>query len=161
MISMRDNNITYVPTVDHNRYYADHRDEYGYSDDIDNNLRVFVRKNVQAVAGAHSIGVKIAMGSDAVFSGFGENTCELKQFKAAGLSNADIIQTATLNGAQLLGEESRLGRIKPGYTADIVFLEDNPLQNLDTLFEGIRLVLRDGKIVHDVRDKKPLTIHCG
>jgi imidazolonepropionase-like amidohydrolase len=161
MIAMRENNITYVPTIDHNRYYADHRDEYGYSEEIDNNLRVFVRKNTQAVAGAHSVGVKIAMGSDAVFSGFGENTCELKQFKAAGLSNADVIQTATVNGANLLGEESTLGRIKPGYTADLVFLDENPLENLDTLFKGIRLVLRDGKVVHDALNSTPFKVHCG
>ncbi len=161
MIALRDNNITYVPTIDHNRYYADHKDEYGYSEEVDNNLRVFVSKNTQAVAGAHSVGVKIAMGSDAVFSGFGENTCELKQFKAAGLSNADIIQTATINGATLLGEESQLGRISEGYIADIVFLEGNPLDNLDTLFDGIRLVLRDGKIVHDARNTEPFKVHCG
>ena len=161
MIAMRDNNITYVPTIDHNRYYADHREEYGYSEEIDSNLRAFVRKNTQAVAGAHSVGVKIAMGSDAVFSGFGENTCELKQFKAAGLSHPDIIQTATINGAKLLGEELHLGRIKEGYIADIVFLDGNPLKNIDTLFDGIRLVLRDGKVVHDARDSEPFKVHCG
>lgn len=161
MIAMRDNNITYVPTVDHNRYYADHSDEYGYSKKVSNNLRAFVQKNRQAVAGAHSVDVKIAMGSDAVFSGFGENTCELKQFKAAGLNNADIIQTATINGAKLLGAASTLGRIKAGYIADVVFLEGNPLDNINTLFNGIRLVLRDGKIVHDARNSDPFNVHCG
>ncbi len=161
MIAMRDNNITYVPTVDHNRYYADHRNEYGYSEEVDSNLRVFVGKNTQAVAGAHSVGVKIAMGSDAVFSGFGENTCELKQFRAAGLTNAEIIQTATINGAHLLGQGSQIGRLKEGYIADIVFLDNNPLDNIDTLFNGIQLVLKDGKIVHDVRKTTPFVVNCG
>jgi imidazolonepropionase-like amidohydrolase len=45
----------------------------------------------------------------------------------------------------------RLGRIALGFTADLVAVEGNPLQTMDALFTGVRLVMKDGKIVVDKR----------
>ena len=53
--------------------------------------------------------------------------------------------------ADLLGMNDRLGRIAPGFTADLVAVEGNPLQTMDALFTGVRLVMKDGKIVVDKR----------
>ncbi len=153
-------NIIYVPTADHNRYYADHRHEYGYGEETDANLRAFVARNVAAITAAHKAGVTIAMGSDAVFSGFGSNICELKQFQAAGLDTASILQTATVNGATLLGMERDLGRVQPGYIADLVLVAGNPAQDLDRLFDGIRHVYKDGRLVYSAGPAaKP--VDCG
>ena len=112
--AMKTAGIIYVPTIDHNRYYAQHSTEYGYDVDVRANLRVFVGRNIETVRRAHRAGVTIAMGSDAVMTGFGENTCELRAFIAAGMSNAEAIKAATLNGAKLLGRDTDLGRIKTG-----------------------------------------------
>lgn len=143
--------IIYVPTIDHNRYYAQHAGEYGYNSMIKKSLKAFVYQNIQTVRRAHKAGVTIAMGSDAVLSGFGQNTCELKAFVSAGLSNAEAIKTATMNGAELLGMEDQLGRIAPGYKADFVAVNGDPLSDIDTITSGVVMVVKDGQTVVDHR----------
>ncbi|UTW55921.1 amidohydrolase family protein [Kordiimonas sp. SCSIO 12610] len=158
---MAETGIIYVPTVDHNRYYAAHADEYGYGDDIQKNLYDFVARNLETVKRAHKRGVKIAMGSDAVLSGFGENTCELRAFVEAGMTNSEAIQTATINGAALLGQEDRLGRIKAGFVADIVAVEADPLVDINNLINGVRWVLKEGKIVVPHNNQQRQQPNCG
>ncbi len=143
--------IIYVPTIDHNRYYAQHGSEYSYGADIQAGLRVFVGRNIETTRLAHATGVMIAMGSDAVLSGFGENTCELKAFVAAGMSTAEAIQTATVNGAKLLGEDANLGRLQPGFEADFVALSGDPLSDINAITDGVTVVMKAGSLVVDHR----------
>jgi imidazolonepropionase-like amidohydrolase len=70
--------VYYVPTVDHNRYYAAHSGEFRYTDQDVRNLNGFIVKNLETLRRAISARVPIAMGSDAVFTMFGENTRELR-----------------------------------------------------------------------------------
>jgi imidazolonepropionase-like amidohydrolase len=136
----------YVPTIDHNRYYADHRDEYGYDEEIEKNLHKFVQRNVETLRRAHAKGITIAMGSDAVMSGFGQNTLELEWFVEAGMTTSEAIQAAIVNGASLLGQEDSLGRLQPGYAADIVAVEGDPLENIRALTRSVRWVMKDAKV---------------
>ena len=140
-------NIIYVPTVDHNRYYADHRAEFGYDEETERNLREFVRKNVEAVRRAHEAGIRIAMGSDALMTMFGQNTRELEWFVEAGMKPAEALATATINGAALLGEEERLGRLAPGFAADIVAVRGDPLTDIRALTRGVVWVMKGGEVV--------------
>lgn len=149
--AMANTGIIYVPTIDHNRYYAQHGPEYGYNRDVKAGLRVFVGRNIETARQAHSAGVTIAMGSDAVLSGFGENTCELKAFLAAGMTTAEAIQTATINGAKLLGEEANLGRLQPGFEADFVAVSGDPLTDISAVTEGVVAVMKAGEMVIDHR----------
>ncbi len=87
------------------------------------------------------------MGSDAVTSGFGENTRELRQFVAAGLTPAQALEAATVNGARLLGQKRHLGRLAAGFAADIVALEGDPLVSVEAIISGVRWVMKDGKVV--------------
>jgi imidazolonepropionase-like amidohydrolase len=137
----------YVPTIDHNRYYAEHRDEYGYDDTVEQALYEFVNANLEELRLAHAAGIKIAMGSDAVMSMFGQNTRELEWFVAAGMTSAEAIQAATMNGAALLGQEARLGRLKVGYAADIDAVEGDPLTDIRAVTRKVRWVMKAGKVV--------------
>jgi imidazolonepropionase-like amidohydrolase len=139
----------YVPTIDHNRYYADHRSEYGYDETIEQNLHAFVERNVDTLRKMHAAGISVAMGSDAVMTGFGENTRDLEWFIEAGLSTSEAIQAATVNGAVLLGQEQFLGRLQTGFAADIIAVAGNPLQDIRALTRNVRWVMKDGKIVSD------------
>src|SRR5262245_38394916 len=76
----------YVPTVDHNRYCIAHKDEFGYDKAVVDRLNNYIERNFEMLRRAVKARVKIAMGSDAVFTGFGENTRELEWFAKAGMS---------------------------------------------------------------------------
>jgi len=141
----------YVPTVDHNRYYIDHRGEFQYgSNDVDR-LQDFIGRNLESLKLAVGMNVKIAMGSDALFTGFGENTRELEWFVKAGMTPAQALQTATVNAAALLGKETELGAVAPGFLADIVAVSGDPLQDVGAVVRGVRWVMKDGKVVVDKR----------
>lgn len=61
------------------------------------------------------------------------------------------IQTATTNGAALLGRSHDLGAIAPGFLADIVAVSGDPLLDIQVVIKGVRWVMKDGKMVVDNR----------
>ena len=139
----------YVPTVEHNRYYIAHRAEYGYDSAVVAGLNQYVAKNFATVQRAVKAHVKMAMGSDAVFTGFGENTRELAWFVKAGLSPAQALRTATTTGAEMLGLEGSLGALAPGYYADIVAVEGDPLRDIQVVIEHVKWVMKGGQVEVD------------
>ncbi len=147
LAEMAQRGTIYVPTIDHNRYYADHRAEFGYTEQNATDLRAFVVRNLETARRAHRAKVRLAMGSDAVFTGFGENTLELEWFVKAGLTPAEALATATTNGAALLAQDSTLGKIEPGYYADIVAVEGNPLADITAVTRRVRWVMKGGQVV--------------
>ena len=136
----------YVPTVEHNRYYIAHRAEYGYDSTVVAGLNQYVDKNFVTLKRAVKAHVKIAMGSDAVFTGFGENTRELAWFVKAGMSPAQALGTATVVGAEMLGMEESLGALAPGFYADIVAVEGDPLKDINIVIEHVKWVMKAGRV---------------
>ena len=141
----------YVPTIDHNRYYAEHAREFGYSEADVAGLKSFIERNLETARRAFKSGVKFAMGSDAVFGMFGENARELEWFVRADMTPAQAIAAATSGGAALLGMEDRLGRIAPGYYADIIAVEGDPLTYIRAITNGAPWVMKAGGVVVDKR----------
>lgn len=139
----------WVPTIDHNRYYVDARDEYGFDQEAIPPLQDYIRRNLESARRAVKAGVRIAMGSDAVFTMFGQNTRELGWFVKAGMTPERALISATRIPAELMGLDDRLGRIAPGFLADLVAIEGDPLANIDALFTGVRWVMKDGTVVVD------------
>ena len=139
----------WVPTVDHNRYYIDAQAEYGFAAGSDVALRNYIERNLESVRRAVKAGVRLGMGSDAVYTMFGQNTRELEWFIKAGMTPAQALGTATTTAAALLGVDDRLGRIAPGYLADLVAVEGDPLADIRAMFTGVRWVMKDGKVVVD------------
>ncbi len=139
----------WVPTVDHNRYYIDAQAEYGFAPGSDAALKDYIERNLESVRRAVKAGVKIGMGSDAVYSMFGQNTRELGWLVKAGLTNTQALASATTTAAALLVMQDTLGLVAPGFLADLVAVDGDPLANLDTLFTGVRWVMKDGKVVVD------------
>lgn len=144
----------YVPTVDHNRYYIDHRAEFGYDDAVVARLTDYIARNFETMKKAYRAGVIMAMGSDAVFTGFGENSRELEWFVKAGMTPTQALATATTNGALLLGLPDKLGAIAPGYLADIVAVEGDPTADIQSVTRGVRWVMKGGEVVVDRRTSR-------
>jgi imidazolonepropionase-like amidohydrolase len=141
--------IWYVPTIDHNRYYVENATQYGFAAGSTEQLNDFIRRNLETARRAQRAGVRFAMGSDAVFTMFGENTRELGWFVKAGMTPAQALATATVNGAALLGMEKSLGMIAPGYYADIVAVEGDPLADIEIVIGKVRWVMKGGAVVVD------------
>jgi imidazolonepropionase-like amidohydrolase len=145
----------YVPTIDHNRYYADNWMKLKYPPEAVNDLNAYIQRNLDTARKAFRAGVRFAMGSDAVYTMFGENTRELEWFMKAGMTTEQALRTATTNGAELLNMEKSLGAIRPGYFADIVAVEGNPLEDIEAVVHKIRWVMKGGTVVVDKTNEKP------
>src|SRR4029077_1732844 len=98
---------------------------------------------------AFKAGVKIGMGSDAVYSMFGQNTRELGWFIKAGMTPAQALATATTIPAALLGHAGDLGAIAPGYFADLVAVDGDPLADIAVVIDKVRWVMKGGAVVVD------------
>ena len=137
----------WVPTIDHNRYYVDAKDEYGFAPEVIPPLKDYIAKNLESTRRAFKAGVRLGMGSDAVYTGFGQNTRELEWFVKAGMTPAQALATATTIPAELVGRADSIGRLRAGFVADIVVVEGDPLKDITVLFKGVRWVMKDGVVV--------------
>jgi len=72
---------------------------------------------------------------------------ELELLQEAGFHPIDVIQCATGNNARLMGLENELGRVRQGFLADLILVDENPLANLKYLFPTGVLDIKDGKAV--------------
>ena len=84
---------------------------------------------------------------------------ELELLREAGFHPLEIIRSATLNGAEALGWEDKIGSVQIGKLADFVIVEENPLQNLKVLYGtgAIKLtedneVVRVGGVKYTIKD---------
>jgi imidazolonepropionase-like amidohydrolase len=145
----------YVPTIDHNRYYIDNGDKIGYAPGYKEKLQAFIPRNLETARKAHKAGVKFAMGSDAIYTMFGENTRELGWFVKAGMTPEQALRTATTNATELLGKPNELGAVAPGYFADLVAVEGDPLSNIDVAIHNGRWVMKSGAVVVDKTAASP------
>ena len=82
-------------------------------------------------------GGRVAVGSDAgfIFKLFGfAYIRELEMLQEAGFHPLEVIQAATLNGAELLGIAAETGSLVPGKKADLVLVRGNPVANFKLLY---------------------------
>lgn len=136
----------YVPTIDHNRYYIDAAADYQFGGAYEKRLSAYIARNLDTARRAYKAGVKFAMGSDAVFTMFGQNTRELAWFVKAGMTPEQALKTATVNGAELLGVPD-IGGVAPGRYADLIAVEGDPLADIQVAIDKVRGVMKGGKVV--------------
>jgi imidazolonepropionase-like amidohydrolase len=149
MTEMVRRGTVWVPTIDHNRYYVDAKDEFGFAPDTIPPLQDYIQKNLEATRRAFKAGVKLGMGSDAVYTMFGQNTRELEWFVKAGMTPAQALATATTIPAALLGHANDLGAIAPGFFADLVAVDGDPLADIGVVINKVRWVMKSGDVVVD------------
>lgn len=99
-------------------------------------------------AKAYKAGVKIAFGTDSGVSAHGDNWQEFILMTNAGMTNQDALKSATIETAKLLRIEDKLGQIKPGMLADIIAVQQNPVEDISTV-ENVIFVMKDGVIYKD------------
>ena len=104
---------------------------------------------------AYKAGVKIAMGTDAAtpFNCHGNNALELELMVNAGMKPIDALVAATSRGAELMGWGDRMGQVKPGFWADLILVDGNPVEDVRVLQDkqNIKVVIKCGEVVVDRR----------
>lgn len=117
-------------------------------EDFENDKRVFAR-HLELVGEMHRSGVQLMPGTDAVdpyiFPGSSIHD-ELELFVQAGLSPMEALQTATWNPARYLEMTDSLGSVSVGKIADLVFLDTDPLENINNIRQ-IWAVVLDGEVL--------------
>ena len=147
ILEMAKRGTYYVPTIDHNRYYIENGSKIGYTPGFEPRSQAFIVRNLETARRAHRAGVKFAMGSDAIYTMFGQNTRELGWFVKAGMTPEEALKTATTNAADLLGKANELGAVAPGYFADLVAVEGDPTADVGVLIDKVRWVMKGGQVM--------------
>lgn len=96
---------------------------------------------LRMLAALHQAGVPIVPGTDAM-AGFALLR-ELELYEAAGIPRADILRMATLGSAEVNRRAHELGVIAPGWYADLILLDADPMQSISAL-RRVRRVIKDG-----------------
>lgn len=110
---------------------------------------------------ADAAGVTMVYGTDLLGPMQRKQTGEFSLRTKAGLSALKILQSATTNAARRLQQEDKLGRLKEGYTADLLILNANPLDDitiLDRPEKHLLAVLREGRVLETRWSKLPSEI---
>jgi imidazolonepropionase-like amidohydrolase len=139
--------IIYVPTVYHNVWYVENYKEFGWPDSDNQKILAYEHASEETTRRAIKAGVRIAMGSDAVYELFGHNTEELTYLVKSGMTPEQAIAAATVNGAAALGMEKDLGEVTPGHYADLVAVEGNPLSDISVAVHNVRWVMKGGEVL--------------
>lgn len=116
-------------------------------------------QNLKAV---HDARVLVATGTDAGNIGTlhaSSYIAEVVEMQAAGLDAWDILEAATLNGAKVLGNERSTGSVARGKRADLVVLDQNPLQDLRHL-KSVHRVVNRGTVLDpdELVDQSPVAL---
>jgi len=134
----------------------------------------FYRVWMQFVNDYKNMGGRVTVGSDSGFIyqlyGFG-TILELEMLQEAGFHPLEVVRAATMHGAEALfepkGQDIRFGVVRPGLLADLLIVDENPLENLKVLYGtgavrlddatgqptrvgGVRYTIKDG-IVYDAK----------
>ncbi len=114
------------------------------------NARAAADGHLQSIKNAIAARVPLLCGTDLPpaddVGGLPATVVELMLLEEAGLSRLSALQTATINPARLMRADDRIGQVRPGFRADLVVVDDNPLDGLAAL-GNVEIVLQEGRAV--------------
>jgi imidazolonepropionase-like amidohydrolase len=143
---MKERGTYFVPTVIAGRSVADSALIPNYYPEMVKKKALEIGPVIQSTFGkAYKAGVKIAFGTDAGVFGHGKNAREFELMHEAGMPSLEAIRSATVNAADLLGQSDKLGTIEPGKAADIIAVEGNPAETIQSMSK-VKFVMRDGTV---------------
>ncbi|KPZ58389.1 amidohydrolase family protein [Pseudoalteromonas sp. P1-25] len=130
-------------------YNTEYTLSFGKQNGVDeenlNKERQVSKKQRDSFKRAVNAGVNMVFGTDAAIYPHGDNAKQFSRMVKFGMSELQAIQAATINSAKLLKIENKLGQLKPGFAADIIAVDGNPLENISVL-EHIPFVMKAGVV---------------
>jgi enamidase len=101
---------------------------------------------------AYDSGARLTVGTDAPLVPYGQGFLdELAEYAACGFTPPQILAFATINNAAYLGNENELGKIAPGYAADLLLVRQNPLESLSAVHKPLWVMLAGQVVVGEPR----------
>jgi imidazolonepropionase-like amidohydrolase len=107
--------------------------------------RSLADKRLKTYRTAIEAGAKIVYGSDSATYPHGDNARQFAVYVELGMSPLEAIQSATTVAAESLGLVGETGAVAPGYFADIIAVEGNPLEDIGVL-ENVIFVMKGGQV---------------
>ena len=117
-----------------------------YTPTVEVKARQAVETAGRQVTWAKKMGVTVAFGTDAGVFDHGKNAGEFALMVRAGMTNKEALASATTVAAEELGMENEIGKIAVGYSADMIAVAANPLDDIRTL-EKVDWVMVRGRII--------------
>ena len=144
--AMRENGTILVPTLMAFQGIRRNLGKGFYTPVVEDKIRAVSAFAETIVERALAWDVKIAFGTDAGVFPHGENAGELALMRAGGMSNRDVLASATTVAAEVIGLDGEIGRLAPGYAADIIAVDGNPLDDV-TVLEQVDWVMARGRVI--------------
>ena len=149
MQAMIDNDTYYVPTILAGNFVAEKAEIDGYFPDLVRPKAREIGPLIQETfSKAYRYGVQIAFGTDTGVSPHGENAKEFELMVEAGMPEHEAILSSVKTAAEILGLQDQIGSIEPGKHADIIAVDQNPLEDI-TALQRVVFVMKDGEIVKE------------
>ena len=146
---MKKHNTYYIPTLSAGKYVAEKAKIKDYYPAVIVPKALEIGPQLQKTfAMAYNKGVNIAFGTDAGVFPHGENAKEFGYMVEAGMTPMEAIQSATIETAKVLKAEEALGQLAAGFKADIIAVDEDPLQNINTLNE-VTFVMKAGEVIKE------------
>jgi imidazolonepropionase-like amidohydrolase len=147
MNAMIEKGTYYVPTILAGNFVAEKAEVDGFFPDLVRPKAREIGPLIQETFGkAYANGVNIAFGTDSGVSPHGENGKEFALMVEAGMPPQEAILSSVKTGAEVLGMADQIGSIEAGKMADIIAVDDNPLENIQTLV-NVSFVMKDGVVI--------------
>lgn len=117
-----------------------------YTPVVEAKIRAVQPLMASLVSRARQYGVTVAFGTDAGVYQHGRNGEELGLMRKQGMTDREVLASATTVAARVLGMENQIGRLAPGYSADIIAVGGNPLKDV-TVLEKVDFVMVRGRVI--------------
>lgn len=144
--AMKANGTVLVPTLMAFQGVSEGLGKGVYTPVVEDKIRAVEPLMGSLVSRARQYGVTVAFGTDAGVFQHGRNAEELGLMKKQGMTDREALASATTVAAKVLGMENQIGRLAPGYSADIIAVEGNPLADV-TVLEKVDFVMVRGRVI--------------
>lgn len=135
----------YVPTIIAGKSTADSAKKPGYYPPVIAGKALAIGPQIQSTFGkAYKAGVKIAFGTDAGVYAHGKNWKEFVYMTEAGMPILEAIKAATVNAADLIGDNN-IGSIEKDKSADIIAVDGDPTKDVNAM-GNVKFVMKAGVV---------------
>ena len=114
------------------------------AENLEKDREVGIRQR-ESFADAVAAGANLVYATDSGVYPHGDNGKQFARMVRFGMTPLQAIRSATIDAAELLGWQDRVGRIESGYFADIIAVDGDPLKDVSEL-EDVRFVMKGGVV---------------